>query len=76
MEASDADLRHKMEDVLKAIGRNENVDILYRGRWKAVLVPSEEARHVHEHPFFGMKRDDGVSVEEAMDRLRGASCRR
>ena len=79
MEASIVDLRYKMKDVLRAIDRNEKVDILYHGRRKAVLVPASdgkaEVKHVHEHPFFGMRQDEEEPVEQVMDRLRGGRYR-
>ncbi len=81
MEASIVDLRYKMKDVLQAIERGEKVDILCRGKKKAVLVPVSEAKkrkkklRVQDHPFFGMKADDTEPVEEVMNRLRGGRYR-
>lgn len=40
MEATILDLRRKMADVLRALDRNESVRILYRGRQKAILIPT------------------------------------
>ena len=78
MEASIVDLRYKMKDVLRAIDRNEKVDILYHGKRKAVLVPASETnaevQHVRDHPFFGMRQDE-EPVEQVMDRLRGGRYR-
>lgn len=78
MEASIADLRDRMKDVLKALDRNETVDILYRGKKRAVLAPVSEMKpqklRVCEHPFFGMSRDE-EPVEQVMDRLRGGRYR-
>jgi hypothetical protein len=65
-----------MNDVLKALDRNEDVNILYRGKTKGVLVAKvdrAEAR-VEEHPFFNM-RGSKESVETEMDRLRGGRYR-
>ena len=39
MRATVVDLRYKMNDVLKALERNEKVTVLYRGKIKGVLVP-------------------------------------
>ncbi len=56
MEASVVDLRYKMNDVLKALDRNEKVTILYRGKIKGIIMPSDKRKKlkVSEHPFFGM----------------------
>lgn len=58
MEASILDLRRRMRDVLRALDRNEPVTILYRGKKKAVLQPSQGAERrggsVGDHPAFGM----------------------
>ena len=57
MKATVVDLRYKMNDVLKALDRNEKVTVLYRGKVKGILVPAEPPRkrmNVSEHPFFGM----------------------
>lgn len=78
MQASVVDLRYKMNDVLKALERNEKVSVLYRGKIKGVLVPSSTAikrnqkKKISEHPFFGMASPDSdKSVTEEMDELRG-----
>jgi hypothetical protein len=78
MQASVVDLRYKMNDVLKALERNEKVTVLYRGKIKGVLVPSSTAsnrdknKKISEHPFFGMSpADPDKSVTEEMDELRG-----
>ena len=42
MKATVVDLRYKMNDVLKALDRNEKVTVLYRGKVKGVLVPAEQ----------------------------------
>ncbi len=73
MEASIVDLRYKMKDVLKALERNEEVTILYRGKQKGTIVPARRSRprKVEEHPFFGMRAEKEKTVEEEMDELRG-----
>ena len=72
MQATVVDLRYRMNDVLKALDRNENVDILYRGKTKGVLIASAKRSKtkVSEHPFFNM-RSSCQSVETEMVSLRG-----
>ena len=71
MKASVVDLRYRMNDVLKALERNEPVSILSRGRLKGVIKPVRDQTKVkvREHPFFNM-RDNSGTVEQQMDRLR------
>ena len=76
MEASIVDLRYKMNDVLKALERNEKVTVSYRGKVKAVLLSSpisdKPTQKISEHPFFGMLLTDSEkSVTEEMSELRG-----
>lgn len=74
MQASILDLRYKMKDVLKALERNEEVEILYHGKLKGTILPCQRARSkkkISEHPFFGMYADAKQSVAKQMDRLRG-----
>jgi hypothetical protein len=65
------DLRYRMNDVLKAIDRNENVTILYHGKRKGVIVANSGSgtKKVTEHPFFNMLKGT-MSVEREMMRLR------
>jgi hypothetical protein len=72
MEATIVDLRYRMNDVLKALDRNETVTVLYRGKPKGVLrrAPAAPATRVRDHAFFGSCRD-GETVEQAMARIRG-----
>jgi len=76
MQASVVDLRYRMHDVLKALDRNEEVEILYHGKLKGVLRPEAKrtTMKVEEHPLFGM-RADLESVEAEMTRLRGGRYR-
>ena len=39
MKASVVDLRYKMNDILKALDRNETVSVLYHGKMKGVIIP-------------------------------------
>lgn len=76
MQATVVDLRYRMNDVLKALDRNEDVDILYRGKTKGVLMARVErsGKKVSEHPFFNM-RSSRQSVETEMATLRGGRYR-
>lgn len=79
MKATIVDLRYRMREVLKALERNEEVEILYHGKTKGVIRPvdapdavrrSDSSKgKVKEHPYFGM--NPGIDVEGEMDRLRG-----
>lgn len=61
MKASFLDLRKKTCEILRALDRNEKVEISYRGRPKAVLTPVQgeaaAAQKTEEHPAFGMWAD-------------------
>lgn len=73
MKATVVDLRYKMNDVLKALDRNEKVTVSYRGKVKGVLVPTGEKKQlkIKEHPFFGMLSQDlEQSVPDVMKELR------
>lgn len=75
MKASVVDLRYKMNDVLKALDRNEKVTLLYRGKIKGVLMPAEPQKGLKmtEHPFFGMRsQETAKSVLDELNDLRGA----
>jgi len=56
MKATVVDLRHRMSDVLKALDRNEDVEILYHGKTKGTIVAKLQSYSgkVVEHPFFNM----------------------
>ena len=74
MKASVVDLRYRMNDVLKALDRNEKVTVLYRGKVKGVLIPLGEKKQmkITDHPFFGMSSQDSKkSVLDEMADLRG-----
>lgn len=76
MQATIVDLRYHMNDVLKALDRNEDVDILYRGKKKGVLKaqPEQSKKKVTAHPFFNM-RSSKCTVEEEMETIRGGRYR-
>lgn len=73
MEASIVDLRYKMKDVLKALGRHERVKILYHGKVRGTIIPDskEHRQKVSEHEFFGMTKNSSDQVTETMHQLRG-----
>ena len=73
MKASVVDLRYKMNDVLKALDRNEKVTVLYRGKVKGILISPEKKKHLKiiDHPFFGMSaQDTDKSVSDKLNDLR------
>ena len=72
MKATIVDLRYKMNDVLKALDRNEKVTVLYRGKIKGVLVPAGEKTklEIKDHPFIGMLSQETKSVEDTMKEIR------
>jgi antitoxin (DNA-binding transcriptional repressor) of toxin-antitoxin stability system len=77
MKANIVDLRYKMKEVLKALDRQERVEIIYRGKPKAMVIPLHEhsKKSVKDHPLFGCLADDKRSVEQVMDELRGGRYR-
>lgn len=76
MEATVVDLRYHMNDVLRALERNETVSVLYRGKVKGVIRPAVRASssRLRDHAFFGSRVTE-ESVESVVDRLRGGRCR-
>lgn len=74
MKASVVDLRYKMNDILKALERNEEVTILYHGKVKGTLIPvrNKKQQSMTGHPFFGMLSDDETkkSVGDTLKDLR------
>lgn len=81
MKASVVDLRYRMRDVLKALRRNESVEILYHGKTAGIITPprhSSKIKEIRKHQFFGMHKDLGSTVadiKKVMDELRGARYR-
>ena len=74
MKATIVDLRYKMNDVLKALDRNEQVTVLYRGKVRGILIPSKKKsqKKITDHPFFGMSPQiNEKSVQDILDDLRG-----
>ena len=72
MKTNAVDLRRNMKDIMRAVGRNEPVTVLYHGKEKAMILPIDQtsASSVRAHAFFGMNLDD-VAVESVVDDLRG-----
>ena len=73
MKASIVDLRYKMNDVLKALDRQEKVTIHYHGKVKGVIMPADAGRSdrkVSEHPFFGMAKENKKSVLKELEEMR------
>ena len=82
MKASVVELRYKMKEILQALRRHENVDILYHGKVAGTIVPpknskSKKRMKAQEHSLFGMQRDayKDKSVDQIMDTLRGGRYR-
>ncbi|MEK6731967.1 MAG: type II toxin-antitoxin system Phd/YefM family antitoxin [Pseudomonadota bacterium] len=73
MRANIVDLRYRMNDVLKALDRNEEVTILYYGQEKGVIKPIQQVTdaNVENHPMFGVYGDDKQTVSKTMSDLRG-----
>ena len=76
LEATVVDLRYKMNDIIKALDRNEEVEILYHGKPKGTIVPTfaPPSMRVKDHPFFNMAAST-ESVDLTMDELRGGRFR-
>ena len=71
MKANIIDLRYRMRDVLKALNRNEDVNIVYRGKLKGVIRThiTPPTIRITDHPFFNMRKSHGT-VEQEMKALR------
>ena len=76
MKATVVDLRYRMNEVLKALDRNEPVSVLYHGKVKGVITPAGNVRgeRVATHPFFNM-RATSTPVDRVMSDLRGGRYR-
>lgn len=74
MKASIVDLRYKMKEILQALENREIVSILYHGKVKGTIVPSEGNGDisVSDHPFFSMNSNEESSVVDSMKKLRGS----
>ncbi len=74
MQASILDLRYHMKEILRALDRNESVEILYHGKKKGLIIPHMTAQKIStkNHPYFGMTASTKNSVEKEMNKLRGS----
>lgn len=72
MKASIVDLRYNMKAILKALDRNEPVEVLYHGKLKGTIIPSlvRGPIKIKHHPYFGMSKHKKLSVEKEMKKLR------
>ena len=77
MQASFVDLRTKSAEIIRALDRNEQVTLLYRGRPKAIILPISNAgsgpkMKTADHPAIGMwaDRDDLQDVTAHVRRIR------
>jgi hypothetical protein len=76
MKASFVDLRKKSGQIIRALGRNEAVTVLYRGRVAAIMQPvggpAATKTAATNHPAFGIwaDRDDMKDVAAYVRRLR------
>ena len=76
METSLSELRYKLREILRALERNEEITLLYRGKVRGVIMPAGNRKKVAEHPFFGMSSQSvEKSVLDEMDDLRGTRYR-
>ena len=64
MRATIVDLRYRMHEVLKALGRNEKISIFYHGKLKGILTPVTGAleKKVAEHEI--VERENGVKENQ------------
>jgi len=76
MQATVVDLRYRMNDILKALDRHEDVRILYHGKLKGILKAQTGpiAQSVTKHPFFNLRAGE-KTVSEEMETLRGGRFR-
>lgn len=78
MQATILDLRRRMPAVLRALDRNEQVVVLYRGKERAVLIPTGGGKRTAKRPratahaAFGMwaDRTDATDVAAHVRNLR------
>ncbi len=75
MKATIVDLRYKMKEILKALEKNEPVEVLYHGKVKGIIMPAKRkvSTRVKDHPFFGIRaKDIQKPVLEELEDLRKA----
>jgi hypothetical protein len=73
MNASVVDLRYKTREVLRALDRQESVNIFFHGKLKGVLSPcrTTSRKRPSETLMFGMYKKDRRPVAKIMKELRG-----
>jgi hypothetical protein len=67
------DLRYRSKQIMKAVERNEVVDLYSHGKLKAHIVPPKAAKKrpsVMDDPLFGYCKDDPEPPAEKARRLR------
>lgn len=71
MDANIVDLRYHMADVLKAIKRQETVNVFERNKLVGYFIPASQRGNmrVQDHPFFGSIKSD-EPVEDIIRNLR------
>lgn len=59
MKASILDLRRHMREILKALDKNEQITLTYRGREKAKIIPTgvSQSADFYKHRAFGLWKD-------------------
>lgn len=75
MKATALDLRYKMKEIIRALGRGEKVQLMYHGHEKGVVIPGESHKPVakpSDHESFGMwKKHQGMgNVKRFVDSQR------
>ena len=72
MKKSIFELRYKMNHVLRALDRREEVTIIYRGKVKGTITPADPTTDAtaRKHPFFGSLSAQQPSIAEEMEKLR------
>ena len=69
MNATVLDLRTNMKNILKALNRNEEVTLTYRGKKKAVIVPC-----VHETPDIAASAHSAFGIWSDRDDMKDVKC--
>lgn len=64
MKVSIVELRYHMNDVIKALNRNETIDIFYRNKKIGILqsIKKQSLKKVEDHLFYGMMKNNVLSV--------------
>lgn len=75
MQVSIVDLRYHTKKILSALENAEQVEILYHGKPKALLIPYKKKKgktkmRFKDHPAFGMYRSRTQSVAKEVRALR------